>query len=161
MQKKYLAFLFLYFILCPLFASSFTQNISCKKINYLAGVIYSEACGEKYNGKKLVATVIWIRSNQDPENIYRVITLPKQFAHPKYNKDKEWDKCFELANKLYNDTFDPSTIVLKNGKKVMPDHFFSGKIPWWAKGKEYRIVEGLKFLELGSYRGKIHENSCF
>jgi len=160
MQKKYLAFLFFYFVFTFLASSSFDQNSLHKKINYLAGVIYAEARGEEYNGKKLVATVIWVRANKEPKSIHRIITLPKQFERPKYNQDEEWNECFELANKLYNNTFVSSIIVLKSGKKIMPDHFFSGKAPWWAKGKEYKTVGRFKFLKLGLYRGKIHENSC-
>jgi len=125
---------------------------SLNKTNYLAGVIYAEANNEEYYGKSLVATVIWIRAGENSQNIHKIITIPRQFAAPKYGEGEHWEECLKLAKEMYNGTFKFQSVILGNGKIIQPDHFFHGESPWWARGKMWHKVGGLKFLRLDSYR---------
>jgi hypothetical protein len=142
---------------CPVLILFISLNFialgsSLNKTNYLAGVIYAEANNEEYYGKSLVATVIWIRADESQNNIHKVITIPRQFAEPKYGDGKQWEECLKLAKEMYNGTFKAQSVILGNGKVIQPDHFFHGTEPWWARDKMWHKVGGLKFLRLDSYR---------
>lgn len=153
------------FISCLIFLSlvSFsyansTDNIGeqeiDKHISYVAGVIYAEAPDESFYCKSLIATTIWIRSDGSSKNFYNICVMSRQYAKPIYGYDgeKKWDECMKLAKDLYNNTFEPKTVTLGNGKIIYPDHFFSGHHPWWAHGKIWRKVGKMKFLKLGKHR---------
>ena len=121
-------------------------------IKRLAGILFAEAPNEGYYCKSLVATVIWVRADQEPINIKKVITIPKQFATPIYGSGDKWNECMQIAKEMYNDTFKSQSVILGNGTVIQPDHFFHGKAPWWAVGRIWKKVDGLKFLRLDSYR---------
>lgn len=123
-------------------------------IYYIAGVIYAEAPDESYYCKSLIATTIYIRSEGNSENFYKVCSMDRQYADPIYGEedDEDWEECLKLAIDLYNNTFVPKVVVLGNGETIYPDHFFSGTHPWWADGKVWKKVGKMKFLKLGKYR---------
>lgn len=146
---KYIVFLILFTVSSNAFATTLTNQA---KIRYLAAVIYAEANNEEYYGKSLVATVIWSRSDENPDNIHKTITIPKQFASPQYGEGSQWQECLQLSESMYNKTFQSRKVILGNGVVIVPDHFFHGKAPWWAVGKIWRKIGKLKFLRLDSYR---------
>lgn len=126
--------------------------VSDMHLQYVAGVIYAEAASEDFYAKTLVATTIWVRSDGQPHRIHKVCSLERQYAEPVYANDNEWKECLKLAKSLYNNTFVPKKVILGNGEEVHPDHFFSGRAPWWAKDRIWKRVGRLKFLKLGAHK---------
>jgi hypothetical protein len=151
-MKKVLLYACLYLFLSVQSVSIATVTPQNPYLKYIAGVIYAEAINESFYCKSLVATTMWDRANGDTNRLYRVCILDKQYAEPKYGDGEKCKECLRLAESLYNNTFIPKTVRLGNGEEVYPDHFFSGKSPWWAQGKVWKKVDGLKFLKLGSHR---------
>ena len=128
------------------------EEMKLEWVNHIAGIIYAEAINEEYYVKSLVATVIWVRADEKSYNIYKTVSISKQFASPKFGEGEHWEECLKLAKEMYNGTFRAQSVILGNGKVIQPDHFFHGRSPWWARDKIWRRVGGLKFLRLDSYR---------
>lgn len=147
MTIKHLLFVIVIFA----FQLSSFANVS-NDIRKVAAVIYAEAMGESYEIKSLVATVMWVRADENPLFLIKAISIPKQFAQPIYDQGDKWDECMKLATEMYGNRFKKQSVILGNGVVIVPDHFFHGKAPRWAEGRIWRKRGGLKFLRLDSYR---------
>jgi len=155
MLKKISLALVLILFSCASFGSYVPKR---NKVEYVAGVIYTEALGQSDYAKGLVATTIWMRAGGDPDRIHEVCTIPKQFARSQKNDDDEWESCLLYAKTMFNGTFNPLSIQHPSGDWIHPDHFLTTKLmrskycPSWAKGKWHKRVDDLSFLMLGKFR---------
>lgn len=110
----------------------------------IAYTLWYEARGEPFEGKRLVASVIWNRAEGKSENIRAVILKPKQFSC--WN-DYDWSQPLDLSGPVYRNKAEVEAWLeccriarsMESGKFVrttMADHYHAVKIkkvPAWAK----------------------------
>lgn len=128
------------------------------ELRYMTSIIYCEARGESYQGKKAVGIVVMnrVRSNKFPDTVKKVIYQSGQFspvrngsldsALNKYDKMEKKDKftgtmktCQKAAKEVLNGS---TTIEVKGKKKEMKSYLFFS-----------RYVAGAKF-QLGAHQFK-------
>jgi len=143
-------------LLILMLSNSALASSQRSKEEYVASIIYAEALGQSDYAKGLVATTIWVRSNGDSKKFRKVCSIPKQYARPQRNDDKDWQDCLSLAKRMYKGTFTPLSIKNSKGKWVQPDHFYlyGSTTPFWARGMWQKRVDDLMFLKLGRFRTK-------
>lgn len=134
------------------------KDYTDSELRYMTSIIYCEARGESYQGKKAVGIVVMnrVRSDKFPDTVKKVIYQSGQFspvrngsldsALSKYDKMKKKDKftgamksCQKAAKEVLNGA---TTIEVKGKKKEMKSYLFFS-----------RYVAGAKF-QLGAHQFK-------
>jgi len=134
------------------------KKYTASELRYMTSIIYCEARGESYQGKKAVGIVVMnrVRSNKFPDSVKKVIYQSGQFspvrngsldnALSQYDKMKKKDKftgamksCMKAAKEVLNGS---TTIEVKGNKKQMKNYLFFS-----------RYVSGAKF-QLGAHQFK-------
>lgn len=134
------------------------KKYTASELRYMTAIIYCEARGESYQGKKAVGIIVMnrVRSNKFPDTVKKVIYQSGQFspvrngslnkALAKYDTEKKKDKfdktmksCMKAAKEVLNGS---TTIKVKGKKKEMKNYLFFS-----------RYVSGAKF-QLGAHQFK-------
>ena len=86
-------------------------------IDVVASTLFREAAGEGVEGKKAVASVIWTRTQRNPQNILTVVRARKQFAGwdqrrltipDDYPSMNAWRMCQHIATQMVRGEFVPT-----------------------------------------------------
>ena len=97
--------------------------------------LFGESAGESVEGKRAVASVVWLRAGGDPARVVRVCKAPRQFScwnrpgGPVVPADepsrRAWAECVAIARELAAGTFVPT---------IRADHYHAVglKPPWWT-----------------------------
>ncbi len=128
------------------------------ELRYMTTIIYCEARGESYAGKKAVGIVVMnrVRSKKFPNTIKKVIYQSGQFsparngslnsalnAYDKQKKKGKYEKTMSSCMKAAKEVLNGSTTITVNGKKKeMKNYLFFS-----------RYVSGAKF-QLGNHQFK-------
>lgn len=139
-------------------AKSKKKQYTASELRYMTSIIYCEARGESYQGKKAVGIVVMnrVRSDKFPNTVKKVIYQSGQFspvrngsldsALNKYDKMKKKGKftgsmksCMKVAKEVLNGS---TTIKVKGKKKQMKNYLYFS-----------RYVSGAKF-QLGAHQFK-------
>ena len=134
------------------------KKYSKTDLRYMTAIIYCEAQGESYQGKKAVGIVVMnrVRSEKFPNTVKKVIYQSGQFSpvrnesldnalslYDKYNKKGKFKdpmkSCLKAAEEALNGS---TTIKVKGKKKEMKNYLFFS-----------RYVSGAKF-QLGAHQFK-------
>ncbi len=129
-----------------------------KDLRYMTAIIYCEARGESYQGKKAVGIVVMnrVRSGKFPDTVKEVIYQRGQFSpvrngslskaldlYDKYDKKGKFKGSMKSCMKAAKEVLNGSTTVKVNGKKKqMKSYLFFS-----------RYVAGAKF-QLGAHQFK-------
>jgi spore germination cell wall hydrolase CwlJ-like protein len=124
----------------------------------VAWVILAEARGEGRVGMQAVYEVLWMRAQNRGISLREVVLQPKQFAPLIGVKPAKLGQRMSKVPqyKWVHDVllrFVPLTVhtVPAGMEKIAPnraDHFHSGKVPSWCKGKPSVEIGGHKFYKL-------------
>ena len=120
----------------------------------VAWVILAEARGEGRVGMEAVYEVLWMRAQNRGISLREVVREPSQFQPMNGIKpSEEWSKLGQRMSKVpaYKWVHDellkwvPLTVhtVPAGMEKIAPnraDHFHSGKVPSWCKGKPSVLI---------------------
>lgn len=121
-------------------------------LRYMTAIIYCEAQGESYQGKKAVGIVVMnrVRSDKFPNTVKKVIYQSGQFSpvrngsldkalnlYDKYNKKGKFKEPMKSCLKAAKEVLNGSTTIKVNGKKKeMKNYlFFSRYVP----GAKFRL----------------------
>ena len=122
--------------LCALFLAMNAMAYTQSDLDAIASTIWDEARGESYDGRRMVAAVIWNRGGGVASKMVAAVKKPKQFSgwnggsKPavviQNNKDRLiWNECNALAKAMLEGNFEP---------KTKATHFQSVKVsPSWSK----------------------------
>lgn len=132
-------------------ATTKDKNYTAKELRYMTCIIYAEANGESYAGKKAVGIVVMnrVRSKKFPNTIKGVIYQPGQFSPVRnghldaamklYDKQMKKGKmtgpmksCMKAAKSVLNGS---TTIKVKGKKKEMKKYLFFSRYVYGAKYK--------------------------
>lgn len=127
-------------------------------LRYMTAIIYCEAQGESYQGKKAVGIVVMnrVRSKQFPNTVKKVIYQSGQFSpvrngslnkaldlYDKYNKKDKFKGPMKSCLKAAKEVLNGSTTIKVNGKKKQMKSYLYFS----------RYVPGAKF-QLGAHQFK-------
>lgn len=134
------------------------KKYTASELRYMTAIIYCEARGESYQGKKAVGIVVMnrVRSTKFPDTIKKVIYQSGQFApvrngslnraldlYDSQNKKGKIKGTMKTCMKAAKEVLNGSTTVTVNGKKKeMKNYLFFS-----------RYVSGAKF-QLGAHQFK-------
>ena len=143
--------LYLFFLFCSfaLLLANATTHSETEKRDIICATLILEAGGEGKEGMEAVWEVIWNRANGKTENLYSVVTRPKQFScwnSNSFSKLVEKSKThplWETAQKISAER--PKTVLTFGANH----HCRKEITPYWAKNvKPTATIRNHKFFKL-------------
>lgn len=126
--------------LCALFLAMNAMAYTQSDLDAIASTIWDEARGESFDGRYMVAAVIWNRGDGVASKMVAAVKKPKQFSgwnggsKPAVvirndNDRLIWGECKALAKAMLEGNFKPRTEAT---------HFHSVKVsPSWSKTRRF------------------------